>query len=117
MDAIRSDTELEVIVRNLFGKIEEYTIRGSKLVKDDRIEEWDRYVGKFVQDPYSAKIIETSLYVMERLSEGKKPENIITEIGEADITLAQAGYVADIVSYFHPRGEEFKDALKRYLKE
>ena len=92
---------------------EKYLKEGSSLVKNDKLEEWKEFVENNTKDFYSAGVVEASIKVMKALSEGKTPEQSEKEIYEMGITGFQAGCMARIVVYFHPRGEEFKQYWNR----
>lgn len=79
------------------------------MVKDEKYDKWKEYVEKNMDDFYSASIVKASIKIMKALSEGKDPKEAEKEIEGMGITGFQAGCVAQTVSYFHPRGEEFRE--------
>lgn len=98
---------------------EKYLKEGLALVKDEKRDEWKDYVEKNTQDFYSAGVVDVSIKIMKALSEGKTPEEAAEkEMEGTGITGFQAGCVAQTVSYFHPRGEEFREYWNRlFLSE
>lgn len=96
------------------GFIEE----GENLIKPDLRGKWREYVSNNTKDFYSAGIVEASLRVMKALSNGKSPKEAEETVYELGITGFQMGCVARTISYFHPRGEEFRLYWNRqYLSE
>ncbi len=78
-------------------------------------ESWNKCV-KNNKDPYGAACIKVAKRVMEILDEEREfsPYEIInradTEVKAGGITGFMAGCVAQMVSYCHSRGEEFRKA-------
>jgi len=91
------------------GKTHTYLEESRGLVREDRVEEWKNYVGKNTQDFYSAGVVDASIRVMKALSEKKTPKEAEETVYDLGITGFQMGCVAQTVSYFHPRGEEFRE--------
>jgi len=81
---------------------------GKKLVKPKLKKKWEKYSAKNTKDFYSAGVVEASLRVMIALAEGKTPRLAEKTVDGMGITGFQMGCVAQTVSYFHPRGEEFR---------
>lgn len=114
------------------------TIEGEDLVKPERKEEWKSL---FIDYGKRNIFIRICAKIMRALSEGKSPEEVekrgIEEITEEiieeyssiisrdrsissiwPITYAQMGGIVEIVVYFHPRGEEFRQYWNRkYLSK
>ena len=85
------------------------------VVREDRWRKWRLYVHQCTQDALSAGSLDASLRVMKELSAGNTPAQALESINGMDITYHMAGSMAEAVSYFHPRGEEFKVyCTKRY---
>jgi len=82
---------------------------GRSLVKSDLVEEWTKHVAINTKDFYSAGVIDASLKVMKALSEGKTPKEAEETVYDLGITGFQMGCIAQAVSYFHSRGEEFRE--------
>ncbi len=83
-------------------------LKAGKYVRKECIPDWNKYVADGVQDFYNAQIVEASVRVMKSLSDGKTPEEAMDALSGLDITFYMAGCMANAVSYFHPRGEEFR---------
>lgn len=81
---------------------------GEQLVKPDLKDEWREYAQNNTQDFYSSAVVDVSIKVAKALSEGKSPGEAAKAMYEDDITGFQAGCVAQSVTHFHPRGEEFR---------
>lgn len=82
---------------------------GRTLIKSELVDEWDKYVSANTKDFYSSGVVDASLRVMKALSEGKSPKKAEKTVYDLGITGFQMGCVAQEVSYFHPRGEEFRE--------
>ncbi len=95
------------------SNLEKYLMESSPLVRKDKLEEWKKYVNKNTQDFYSAGVVDASIRVMKKLSEGKTPEEAEKETYGMGITGYQAGCMTQIIAYFHPRGEEFRKYWNR----
>ena len=70
--------------------------------------EWEKAVDKN-QDGYGHAVIKVVVKVCKLLDEGKSPE--IAEdkgIKGSGITGFMAGAMTSMITYFHPRGDEFK---------
>jgi len=98
-------------------KTQDYLEQGKSLVREDVLNDWETYVTKNTQDGYSAGVVDASLRVMQALSEGKTPEEAEKVIYEMGITGFMAGCMAQTVSHFHPRGNEFKQYWNRQFMD
>ena len=111
-ERIKYEKEFEIIKRKADEyartQTQKYLEQGKNLVKENLLEEWEKYVRKNTQDGYYAKIVEASLRVMQALSEGKPPKEALKTTDRMGITIFMTTYMAQTVSYFHPRGEEFR---------
>ncbi|MBI2146746.1 hypothetical protein HYU22_05395 [Candidatus Woesearchaeota archaeon] len=85
-----------------------YIEESREVVRADRWRKWRSYVHRCTGDALSADALEASLRVMKGLSAGNAPEQALESINGMEITYYMAGSMAEAVSYFHPRGEEFK---------
>jgi hypothetical protein len=70
--------------------------------------EWNKTVNKN-QDSYGHAVVEMTVKLCKALDEDNSPEEAEEiAIKDSDITGFMAGCMAQWVSYFHPRGEEFR---------
>lgn len=91
---------------------------GKGLIEPELKEDWEEFVSNNTKDFYSAGVVEASLRVMKTLSEGKSPKKAEATVYGIEITGFQMGCVAQVVTHFHPRGEEFRKYWNRqYLSE
>lgn len=91
---------------------------GENLIKPELKDEWKEFVSNNTKDFYSAGVVEASLRVMKTLSEGKSPKKAEAAVYGMGITGFQMGCVAQAVTHFHPRGEEFRKYWNRqYLSK
>jgi len=90
------------------GKTKSFQEFSRDLIKSELFEEWNKYVATNTKDFYSAGVVEASLKVMKALSEGKSPKEAEKTVYDLGITGFQMGCVAQTVSHYHPRGEEFR---------
>lgn len=77
-------------------------------IKIDKKEEWKKAVGENCLDGYSFGVVEATIKVFGALDLGKTPEDAIKEVNEMGISGFMAGCMAQWVSQFHIRGEEFR---------
>jgi hypothetical protein len=94
-------------------KTAQFTETGKTLIKKELLDKWIKYVYNNTKGFYSALVVEASLGVMEALSKGKSLAKAKDEMHKAGISFFQAGCVAQAISYFHPRGKEFKQYWNR----
>lgn len=81
--------------------------------KEELQEEWQRCIDKN-KDPYGKAVIECVVKGCQALDEGKTPEESENvAIKGSGITGAQAGMMAHLITYYHPRGEEFQKYWNR----
>lgn len=76
-------------------------------VKKGLEKKYRNYVKKN-QDPYGHAVILAGAKVGRALSEGKTCKEANDEMYDEDLTGFMAGCLAQAVSYYHPRGEEFR---------
>lgn len=89
---------------------------GKIFVKPELEGEWQEYARNNTQDGYSAAVVDVSNKVAKALSEGKSPKEAAKTMYDTGITGFQAGCVAQAISHFHPRGDEFRKYWnKQYL--
>lgn len=90
---------------------------GEKYVKEELKEKWWRvctrliYTGSF-RGFYGFDIVYCAVKIMERLSQREQPEvaeEILQKGGLAHLTIGQAADVINVVSRFHPRGDEIRE--------
>lgn len=94
--------------------------KGESLIKPELKDEWKELVSESTKDFYSAAALEASLRVMKALSEDKSPKEAKETVDEDEVGISgfQMGWIAQVISYFHPRGEEFRQYWnKRFLSE
>ena len=84
--------------------------RGLQIIKPGLEDEWIEFVTNNTQDGYSGAVIEGAVITMEALSQGKtcKEADGAEEREELGLTGFQAGCIAQTITYYHSRGEEFK---------
>jgi len=116
-DIIKSDKDFEERKRksdeHARTKTKDYLEQGKILVREDVLNDWETYVTNNTKDSYSARVVDASLRVMQALSEGKTPEEAEKIAYEMGIRVFMAGCMAQVVSHFHPRGNEFKQYWNR----
>jgi len=77
-------------------------------IKKGLKKEWDKSKARN-RDPYGNAVVIVTEKVGEALDKGLSPEKAEKKgIKDSDITGFQAGCVAQWISRFHPRGEEFR---------
>jgi len=77
-------------------------------VKKGLEKEWQEAVNKN-KDEYGKAVIKVIEKVCIELDKGKSPQEAeAIGIKDSDITGYQAGIMASMINYFHPRGDEFK---------
>lgn len=69
--------------------------------------EWENAVDKN-QDPYGHGVVQATVAACRVLDEGKTPEEAVEASRTMEITPFMAGCMAQWISHFHPRGEEFR---------
>jgi hypothetical protein len=120
-DRIRSDEDFKERKRksdeHARTKTQDYLEQGKSLIREDVLNDWETYVTNNTQDGYSAGVVDASLRVMQALSEGKTPEEAEKVTYEMGITGFMAGGMAQAVSHFHPRGDEFKQYWNRQFMD
>ena len=90
---------------------------GAALVKPELVEQWREYATKNTDDGYSAAIIEGTIGGLRALAKGKTPKEAEDACTAAE-TGFQMGCVAKGLSYFAPRGGEFRAYWNRkYVSE
>lgn len=77
-------------------------------LKEGLEQEWNLFKEKNTQDAYSKCAYDASVSVMEALDSGATPEEAKKKMYGHELTGFLAGCVAQTVSYFSPRGEEFR---------
>lgn len=102
----------EAMLRTKYEELLAYETQMSSEQKEDCRNAWNSFVNKDAQhDPL--KLIYESLKLMQKLSEGGAIEEVIKSIHELDVSGAQAGYIGQIVSNFHPRGDKFRECWNK----
>jgi len=91
---------------------------GEAVVKPELKNEWNKFASRNTQDFYSGAVVEATVRIMKVLSEGRSPAEAEATVNEMGLTGFQMGCVAQVVVYFHPRGEEFRQYWNRqFLSE
>ena len=95
-------------ILNLKAQKKKYVFikRCLSLVKEETKEEWKTFVENNTKDFYSCAIVERSLYGIIALSKGANCEDL--EKYYEDVTGFMAGAIANAISHFSPRGEEYR---------
>jgi hypothetical protein len=81
---------------------------GSEFVKPELVERWKREAAINRSDEWGAGLVDTVVIVMKALSEGKTPKDAWAATKGMDGSGATDGIVAQAITEFHPRGEEFR---------
>jgi len=82
-------------------------------VKPELEGEYREYVEMNSKDPYSRGVLTASCMVAQGLDDGLSIKNAVDTINELGITGFMAGCMAQAISRFHPRGEEFRQWWNR----
>jgi len=78
-------------------------------VKPGLEKEWREAREKNTKDGYSAQVVKVTELCCDALDEGLSPNDACDKaVKNSGITGFMAGCMAQWVSYFHPRGEEFR---------
>lgn len=77
-------------------------------LKPELIEEWKKTAGENCLDGYSFGVIEATIKVFGGLDRGLSPEEANKEVYDMGISGFMAGCMAQWVSKYHIRGEEFR---------
>lgn len=77
-------------------------------IKPELKDEFAKVVGKSCLDPYSFGVVEATIKVISALDKGKTVDEANNEMYGMGISGFMAGCVAEWVSKFHERGDEFR---------
>ena len=77
-------------------------------IKKGLAKEYKQYVKKNSNDGYSKAVVDAGEAVGQALDQGKTPKQAHDKMYDFDLTGFMAGCLAQAITYFHPRGEEFR---------
>lgn len=79
-------------------------------VKKELEKEWEKARENNMRDGYSAQVVKVTEKCCDALDEGLTPQASCDKATKgSDITGFMAGCMAQWVTHFHPRGEEFRE--------
>ncbi len=77
-------------------------------IKEELKEQYKTEMGKNCLDGYSFGVVQATVGVIGRLDQGQSPEEASEYMGEMGISGFMAGCVAQWISKFHERGDEYR---------